>query len=540
MSLPVTSMFVCAIAVAWSQPVSAQHGPTQSDLNQAKQSTDWLLPNHDYEGQRYADLKEITRDNVSRLRPVCMYYPGDLNRFASNPLVYRGVMYVTSGNTTVALDAANCELRWRHEWKPKNKEAQYRFGDVVVNPFKSRGIALKDGRLIRSTADSHLISLDAQTGALLWEKAIANAEKYELMVMAPLVYEDLVITGIGISEFGVRGWIGAFRVSDGEPVWRFNTVPNDGELGADSWSDGTERKRGGGGVWVTPSLDVDQGLLYAAVGNPVPDFFGDTREGANLFTAAMIVLDARTGALRWHKQFVPHDLHDWDLTSAGPLYSAKRGGVYRPLVAVGGKDGFLRAVDREGREQLFATAVTTQANSDVAPTLEGVHACPGVLGGMQWSSPAFNPALNTLFVPSVDWCGVFKKADELRYVQGQLYMGGAFTYDPPEKSHGWLTAVDASTGAVKWQYESKRPMLAAVTTTSSDLVFTGELTGHFLALDGRDGKVLYRFNAGLPLLAGVITYAVDGKQYVAIASGSAAGFWKAAPAPSAVIVFALP
>lgn len=516
----------------------ATEGPSQEELNKASESTDWLLPNHSYESQRFVNLKQIDRNNAAQLRPVCIYSSGDTNRFASNPLVYRGVMFVTTGDTTVAISASNCELKWRHDWKAKAKPAEVKTSSgIMVNPFKSRGMSIKDGKLVRATSDSHLVALDIETGKLLWEKMIASAEKYELIIMAPLIYEDLVIAGIGISEFAIKGWIGAFRLADGEPVWRFNTVPDDGEPGANSWSEAKDRQRGGGGVWVTPSLDIESGLLYTAVGNPVPDFFGDTRQGTNLYTASVVALDVKTGKLQGYKQIVPHDLHDWDLTVAGPIYKGKG---TKSILAVGGKDGFLRALDRNSYEQMFETAVTKQENADAAPTIEGVHACPGVLGGMQWSLPAYNPQLNALFAPAVEWCGQFKKADELRLVAGQLYMGGSYTFDPVEKSKGWLTAVDASTGSVKWKFESKRPMVAAVTTTSSDVVFTGELTGNFLALDGKDGSVLYRFNLGAPIAAGVISYAVENKQYVAVAAGATAGFWRVPPASTTVVVFSLP
>jgi alcohol dehydrogenase (cytochrome c) len=277
-----------------------------------------------------------------------------------------------------------------------------------------------------------------------------------------------------------------------------------------------------------------------AVGNPAPDFFGGVRTGANLYTAAMVVLDVRTGKLQWYKQAVPHDVHDWDLTITSPLYTAPVGNGRRVLVAVGGKDGLLRAVDREHREQLFEVPVTTRSNVETEPTLEGVYTCPGVLGGLQWSAPAFHPGANLLFAPAVDWCGTFKKTDELRYIPGQLYMGGSYTYDPMEKSRGWLTAFNASTGEVAWKYQSQRPLVAAVTATSAHLVLTGELTGDFLVPDAQTGQVLYRFNTGGPITGGVITYGVQGKQYVAATSGSAAGFWRTPRAASMVIVFALP
>jgi alcohol dehydrogenase (cytochrome c) len=537
-SIVLFALFISATVV--QRQAYADVGPTQADLNAAGESVEWLLPNHDYAGQRFVDLKQINRDNAAQLRPVCVYQAGDVRPFPPNPLVYKGSMYITTVTSTIAVDAATCAIRWRYDWRPKAKESELKLGAVVINPYRSRGAALKDGMLVRSTSDGYLIALDAETGKLVWERQVVNAEKNEMMTMAPLIYDDLVIAGIGIGEFGIKGWIGGFRLANGEPAWRFNTIPDEGEPGAETWNVAEGKARGGGGIWVTPSLDSTKGLLYVAVGNPAPDFFGGERMGKNLYTAAMIVLDAKTGKLQWFRQVVPHDLHDWDLTVTSPLYSAVIDGTRRALVSVAGKDGILRAVDRENHEQIYEVPLTTISNADAEPTIEGVHACPGVLGGFQWSSPSYNPTTNILVAPTVDWCGVFKKADELRYIPGQLYMGGSYTYDPVEESRGWLTAVNASTGAVVWKYQSKRPMLASVTATSANVVFTGELTGDFVVVDASRGDVLYRFNTGGPVTAGVITYAVNGKQYVAVTSGVTAGFWRTPPASSTLIIFALP
>jgi len=327
------------------------------------------------------------------------------------------------------------------------------------------------------------------TGRLLWERAAADAEKGETFTMPPVVFEDLVIIGPAGNEVPVRGWVGAFRVATGEPVWRFNTRPATGEPGAETWGM-TEALTGGGAVWTPFSLDPAQGLVFVPVGNPAPDFYSDVRQGANLYTNSLVVLDARTGKLVWHYQAVPHDLHDWDLTQVSPLFTAPVNGTERRLVSVVGKDGLLHALDRESREHVYEVAVTRRENMDLPPTPEGVRACPGPLGGVQWNGPAFNPRTNMLYVASVDWCGTFRKAHQLEHVVGRNYLGGSFTPDPGELGQGWLTAIDASTGAIRWRYRSRRPMLAAVTATSSDLLFTGELEGDFLVLDGRDRAVL--------------------------------------------------
>jgi alcohol dehydrogenase (cytochrome c) len=508
------------------------NSPTQDELNRAgANTTDWLHSNHDYSGQRFVDLKQINLQNVSSLRPAGIYQAGDTKAFHNNPIVYRGVMYITTTWSTIALDATNGKLRWRHDWKPKSIE--------IWPP--NRGVAIKEGRVVRATTDGYLFALDMETGKLLWEKRVIDAAKNEgSFNIAPVIFENLIMLGLGISEQGVKGWIGAFKLENGEPVWRFNTVPDDNEPGAETWGKPESRLHGGGAVWAPLSVDHEKGLVYIPVANPAPDFFDDIRPGANLYTCSMLVLDARTGKRQWHYQLVPHDTHDWDTTQAGPLFTTTVGGKSRKLVATAGKDGLLHVLDRESREHLYETPVTTRLNVDLPLTKEGVRACPGVLGGVQWNGPAFNPQTNMLYVPAVDWCGVYKKDTDVRFIPGQIYMGGSYIEDPPEKARGWLTAIDASTGKVSWRYESRKPMLAAVTTTSAELVFTGELTGDFIALNARNGKVLYRFNTGGPMNGGLVTYAINGRQYVAVVSGSASGFWKAAPGSSTIIIFALP
>jgi alcohol dehydrogenase (cytochrome c) len=404
-----------------------------------------------------------------------------------------------------------------------------------------RGVAIKDGIVVRGTHDGYLLALDAATGKVLWEKALIDMSKREGgFTMPPLIYDDLIIIGPAGSELGVKGWMGAFRLKDGEEVWRFHTIPEDGEPGAETWEKADARIKGGGSVWSPVSLDTEQGLLYFAVANPAPDFYSLARPGANLYTNSMVVLDVRTGKLKWHYQVVPHDVHDWDLTQASPLFTANVNGKPRKLVATVGKSGVLHVLDRETREKVYATPVSSQQNVELPLTTEGVRVCPGIQGGVLWNGPAFNPRTNMLYVNSVEWCGHFGVAKELRDIEGQFYMGGFSRLDPVEQARGWVTAIDASTGKVLWKYKSDRQMVSAVATTSAELVFTGEMTGDFIVLDGRDGKVLYRFNTGGPINGGVITYAVNGKQYVAVMSGNANAFWQARPGSSTAVVFALP
>ncbi|MDB5397621.1 MAG: Pyrrolo-quinoline quinone repeat-containing protein [Rhodospirillales bacterium] len=494
-------------------------GPNQDELNLADKTDDgWLQPNRDYTGHRFADIGKIDRTNVRSLRPACLYQAGDVSPFATSPLVYRGALFFTTRYSAISIDAVTCRLNWRYD-RPSRVPVGY---GLKIN----RGAAIKDGKLVFGTHDGFLVALDAGTGKTVWERDVVNPKENQGgFTMPPVIFEDLVIIGPAGSELGARGWIGAFRLSTGEPVWRFNTIPDDDEPGADSWPNHSVRDHGGGTVWGAVTVDAAKGLIFVPVSNPAPAFTGVQRAGANLYTSSMVVLDIHTGKLAWYYQVSPHDTHDYDVTHAGPQFSATVDGKRRDLVVVAGKEGLMQVMDRDTHKPLYAVQIVKRQNTEVPWTAvdmseTGAKVCPGSFGGIEWDGPAFNPGTNMLYVPSVEWCGT--------------------TTQPVDQSRGFLTATDASTGAIKWRYESQRPMLAAVTTTSSGLVFTGELTGDFLALDAATGKILLRYNLGGPLLGGIVTYRIDDVQYVAATTGSASNFWQADPASSTIVVFALP
>ena len=511
-------------------PADAQQGPTQAELNAAaSNAVDWLLTNHDYGGQRFVDVTQITRDNAASLRTVCVHQAEDMRPFHTNPLVYRGIMYLTTSQATVALDAATCRVQWRHVWTPKAKE----------NWPQSRGVALKEGVVIRGTSDGYLLAFDALTGRLLWERAAADAEKGETFTMPPVVFEDLVIIGPAGNEVPVRGWVGAFRVATGEPVWRFNTRPAAGEPGAETWAM-TEVLTGGGAVWTPFSLDPVEGLVFVPVGNPAPDFYPDARPGTNLYTNSAVALDVKTGKLLWYRQFGPNDANDRDLSQVSPLFSATVKGKPRNLLTASGKDGLLRMVDRDSHDVLYELPITTRTDFDKVPVVGGVHGCPGLLGGMEWNGPAYSPPTRTLYVASVDWCGTFTKTDKPpEFTEHAHYYGGAVTPDPREQARGWLQAIDATSGKLRWKRQWPTPLVAGITATSGGMLFTGDLNNDFLAIDASNGKTLYRFNTGGSIGGGVISYEIAGKQYVATTSGVVSGFFGGS-GTSAIIVFALP
>ena len=510
--------------------IAAGTGPTQEELNAAAQSTsDWLYHNHNYSGSRFVELDQINTNNAKDLRPVATFQLGEIANFQTGPIVYRGTMFVTTARTTVALDASTARPKWVHKWEPKDRE-------IWLN---NRGVAMKDGRLARGTPDGYLLLLNAQSGELIWARKIANPTLGETFTMSPLIYEDLILIGPAGSENGISGWVGAFRLSDGSEVWKFMTVPGAEDRGSESWGNPTGIKLGGGAVWTPFSFDLLKEELYVPVTNPAPDLAAQLRPGDNLYTNSLVALDIRTGKLRWHRQLISNDSHDWDLTQVSPLFETVVDGKKGKLVATVGKDGILRTLDRDDHRTLYETPVTTMKNENIPVTTAGVHCCPGLQGGVEWNGPAFNPGTNQLYVGAVDWCSTFWAAEIAHYIPGKLYFGG--THQMDATSRGWITSVDAATGQVQWRYPSATPVVAAVTTTSGDVVFGGELTGDFLVLDARSGKVLYRFNTGGPIGAGIITYQIRGKQYVAVMSGRPSPIWftEHGGAPT-VFLFSLP
>ncbi len=512
------------------EAVPSGGGPTQRELDAAAESTrDWLYHNHDYAGARFVALDQITPANVGHLQVVCALQLGEMSTSQSGPIVYQGVMYVTTATRTIALDARTCRVKWRHMWEFKGPAGWQ----------NNRGVAIKDGWVVRGTSDGYLVALNAETGELVWARRVADSSQGETFTMPPLIYDDLIVIGPAGSENAVSGWVGAFKLTDGSPVWIFKTVPGADTPGGESWGQRAGIKVGGGAIWTPLSLDPAKGELYVAVTNPAPDLPAALRPGDNLYTNSLVALDVRTGALRWHKQTVPNDSHDWDLTQVSPLLSLKIDGKLRNLVVTAGKDGILRTLDRDRHDVVYATPVTTLENVDAPITAAGTHACPGLLGGVEWNGPAYNPATRLLYVGAVDWCATFWSAEEIRFIPGRMYLGGAYQLDPTAR--GWITALDAATGETRWRYASSEPVVAAVTTTSGKLVFAGETTGDFIALDAASGKRLYRFNTGGGIGGGIVTYAIGGKQYVAVASGPPGlQFVRGNPGTPTLYVFALP
>ena len=467
-------------------------------------TTEWLSYNNSLEGQRFSHLSEINTANASQLGEVCRVQIDGPASFHAGLIVSGGLIYTNTSRMTVAIDAQTCEVRWKYDYQPEDP----RCGG------SNRGLALQNGRLYRGTCDGRLIALDAATGKLLWKNVIAIPELGESTSAVPLAWQNLVFMGIGGSELGIRGRVMAYDAISGQELWRFHTIPMGEETGARTWKRPATAKTGGGGVWGAMSLDVTRGELYVPVGNPWPDIDRDYRPGDNLFTNSIVVLDARTGALKWWHQVSPTDWMDFDLAAAPVLY---RGGGARDYVAIGGKDGYLTVVDRDTHQRVFQTPVTTVEHIHDKPTREGTRMCPGYAGGVEWNGPALDKTTGNLITGAVDIFFIVTLG-KANYSAGRLDFGGTVT--PDGEATGWITSVNSETGEVKWRYHAEKPVVAGITPTAGGVTFAGDLAGNFLVFESASGALLHKVNVGGAMAGGVITYAIDNRQYVALAAGN--------------------
>ena len=509
------------------------NGPGMNEiLNAGNNSDDWLHHNKSYKGIRYSALNEINTSNVDKLVQVCAYQMNSRAPLQTGPIVYQGIMYVTDATHTAAINAATCQKIWAHDWMPKDRMV---WGN-------NRGGAIKDGYVVRGTPDGYLFALDSTNGNLLWARQVADPWLGETFTMPPTVFEDMILIGPAGSENAISGWLGAFSLTDGDLIWKFMTVPDAAAGGGESWGNQEGIKLGGGAVWTPLSFDLELGEVYVAVTNPAPDLPAYLRPGDNLYTNCIVALDILTGELKWYKSIVPNDDHDWDLTQVTPVLKAGVDGVSRDMVATVGKDGVLRTLDKRTHQPLYETPITTILNADIPVTREGVVACPGVTGGVLWSSPAYHPGEKILLTSSIDYCSRFRAANNVRFIPGQLYMGGNARHEGDMS--GWITAVEVESGEVRWKYQTEFPNVAAVTTTAGGLAISGTLAGDLLFFDVATGEVLNSIATGAQIGGGNISYAVDGKQHIAVGSGRGMLTIRppqlGLPRQTSIIVYALP
>jgi len=488
---------------------------------EATPGSQWLSINNRLDGQRFSPLKEITPANAAQLGEVCRVQIDGPTTYHAGILIADGVLYTNTGRETVALDAATCAVRWKDSYQPE---------DDRFSP-SNRGLALLDGRLFRGTGDGRLIALDAATGKVLWKDVIANPNLGESTSAAPLAWQGVVYMGIAGSELGARGRVMAYDAQTGRELWRFNTIPRGDEKGADTWKIPSTAKTGGGGVWGAMTLDVTSGELFVPVGNPWPDIDKDYRPGTNLFTDSVVILDARTGALKWWYQVTAGDWQDLDIVAAPVLY---RDTQVRDVVAFAGKDGYVTGVDRDTHQRIFHTPLITMNGPFKSATREGVRSCPGYAGGTEWNGTTLDRLNHNLITGSVDACFIVKLG-ATKYSTTEANFGGSVAPDGPVT--GWVTAVDSETGEIRWKYHAEKPVVAGVTPTAGGVTFTGDLAGNLLVFNSRTGELVKKIATGGALAGGVVTYELNGRQYLAIASGNVSrNAFGALGVPSVVIM----
>ena len=492
---------------------------------------DWSSYNGSDSANRHSALAQINRDNVERLTAQWFYPIPDMRMIEGTPVVVAGVMYVTAANRVYALDASTGREIWRYS-QPRTPGL---VGDPAIG--LNRGVAVREDRLFTVTDHAHVIALDRFSGELIWDAEMADYRDHYGAIAAPLVVEDLVVAGISAGDTGLRGFLDAYHVSTGERAWRFWTIPAPDEPGSETWGDPAVLRRGCGATWLTGSYDADLDLLYWPTGNPCPDLNGDRRPGDNLYTNSVVALKPTTGELEWYFQFTPHDTHDWDAQEPLLLVDEDFHGQPRKLLLQGNRNGFFYVLDRTNGEFLLGEPFVTQTwsagiddngrpivlpNSD--PTESGTDVCPAIRGATNWWATSYHPGTKLFYLLAHESCMTYTKNDQ-DWQRGRSWLGGTARLAEGSPNQKYIKALDIQTGRTVWSYAQtgKAQTYSGVLSTDGNLVFFGEDSGAFAALDAETGTPLWHFQANQDWKASPMTYLVAGRQYVAIASGM--GFW---------------
>jgi alcohol dehydrogenase (cytochrome c) len=513
---------------------------------------DWPSYNRTLSSDRYSPLREINRANVGRLKVLCTYDVGGFGAFESGLLMVNDALIATTEFDIFSLNPSNCALNWRtHESYPRN-----------IMPA-NRGAAYLDGMLFRGTQDGRVLAYDFRTGQRLWETQIADPRLGESVPAAPIAWDGLIFIGNSGGDFkGGKGHMFALDARTGRIVWEFfltPKMPGDAERGPEgrtqldlsSWRNLPDIPISGAGTWTSFTLDVKTGSLYVPGGNPAPDFAVDVREGGNLYSDSVVVLDARTGDYRYHYKLLPKDWHDWDASNP-PVLVHTMGA--RQLLVIAPKDGHLYGFELDDNNRLLYRVPVTRIENVDEPFVVGkdVHFCPGVVGGDEWNSPSFVPESNLILVGEVEWCDTVRVKDVSRLRAkglGEPWAGMA-TLNPfwmfgretraDATWAGWIYAVDADTGVWKWRLRSNYPIVGGMTPTAGGVVFVGDVGGNFYALDSATGERLWGEPLGGAIGGGVITYAAQGVQKVAVAVGFTHVAWPTRIVTPKIVVLGLP
>jgi len=495
----------------------------------------WLMYWGDYQGSHYSPLTQINATNVQRLQAAWTFpMPGDA-QLEATPLVIDGVMYTSQPGATVALDARSGRQLWRSVRQQKVKNPH------EINPF-SRGVAVLDQRVFVGTLDAALLALDVRTGLVLWETQVADSMVGYTITSPPLVVKDKVIVGVSGGEFGARGFLDAYDPATGKRLWRWHAVPGPGEFGHDTWA-GDSWKQGGSPMWLTGSYDPALNLLFWTVGNPGPQIDRSVRGNLdNLFSDSVVAIDPDIGQRKWHYQFTPNDGHDWDSCQDLVLVDRMWRGQMRKLLLHADRNGFFYVLDRTTGQFLSGTPfvyLNWASGFDAAGRPQEVpgsnsspqgsfYVYPTVGGATNFQAPSYSPQTGWFYLQYAEGGQRYVSAPEA-FEAGKQYIGRAAKVDPavgpkpsePERSAG-IKAIDPETGKIVWDAKVfQRSLANGVLATGGQLVFAALRDGNVAALDARTGAYLWRYQTGENMAASPMSYAIDGRQYVAISAGNA-------------------
>jgi alcohol dehydrogenase (cytochrome c) len=480
----------------------------------AQSANDWPSYNRTLMGDRFAPQTQITPANAAKLHEVCRYDMKQQTSFQTGPLVIGGVMYLTTGHDTVAIDAATCAEKWRvHE-------------DYVpeVPNDTNRGAAVLDGRLFRGTQDGRVLAYDLATGKKIWEAQLGVKGHGESVPTAPLAWGGLVFAGnAGGEKMPVKGRMYAMDAATGKIVWEQYMAPRGPEDKPNGPAAPAPKLVGkeaaeGGTSWTAYSLDPATGTLFVPGGNP-------TNDKDASYTVA---LDAKTGAVKQMYGAVLHDFHDWEVSAPASLFTTTGG---KHLLVQATKDGKAYAIAVPTGKSAWTAPVTTLTDTTAPMKAGGVHFCPGGQGGNEWNGAAYSKATNMVYVGAVDWCATAMppvgNAESKRVT------------DAADTGTGWVTALNADTGKMAWHFHTPMPVLGGVTPTAGGVVFAGDLAGTVYAFDAKTGDVAWKANVGGAVGGGIVSYSVGDKQRIAVAAGMKSVVWPMAKGGAVLVVYGL-
>jgi len=535
---------------------------TGTAVAQKPAGDEWTTYGGSQWNQRYSGLNEINTGNVGKLVPRGMLQTGiaKLGSFENTPVISGNRAYVTTPfNTAIAYDLDTGKQLWRYEHK---------LGTTIYccGP-NNRGVGIHGPHVYMGTLDARLVALNSTSGEVVWDIEVADPTYGYSITHAPLVIDNNVIVGVSGGEYGIRGHVTAYDAVTGKQVWRWYSIPapkgdptfddkapngwwgtwaaktpdgadlhrdvakekGDSAKNADAWT------RGGGGVWMTPAYDPESKTIYVAVGNPSPDLDGGIRPGDNLYTDAIVAIDATSGKTKWYYQTVPHDV--WDLDAVSPPVVATVGG--KKVVVHAGKTGWVYVLDAEtGKLVRRSDAFVPQENMFALPTGgEGTRMLPGANGGSEWSPISIDPTLGYAYVAALHQ-PMWYRTNYAPWEKGRLWLGSAFVAIPTEEQYGLFSAVNLATGKIAWQKKVPQPMMGGALSTAGGLTFTGEGNGNFNAYDSKTGNLLWTFNAGAGCNSAPMSFKHNGEQMIGVACGG--NYQLNYPLGSAVMFFGLP